>query len=77
MRSPRQQPGNGRHKATSHPATVAAKPSMTATKPPRVTKPGTTTKQRGLSPEVLEAIGKVLPGIIRAVATLIEALRAH
>jgi hypothetical protein len=31
----------------------------------------------GLSPEVWEAIGKVLPGIIKAVAVLIEALKGH
>jgi hypothetical protein len=36
-----------------------------------------TPKPKGLSPEVLEAVGKVLPGIIRAVAVLVEALRAR
>jgi hypothetical protein len=34
-----------------------------------------TRKPKGaLSPEVLESIGKILPGIIRAVAVLIEAI---
>jgi hypothetical protein len=31
----------------------------------------------GLSPEVWESVCRALPGIIRAVATLIEALKTH
>lgn len=34
-------------------------------------------KPWGLSPEVLEAVGRVLPGVIRAVAVLVEALRGQ
>jgi len=34
--------------------------------------------RKGLSPEVWEAVGKVLPGIIKAVAALIDAIsRLH
>jgi hypothetical protein len=34
--------------------------------------------EKGLSPEVWEAVGKVLPGIIKAVAALIDAIsRLH
>jgi hypothetical protein len=40
----------------------------------RATKPA----KEGLSPEVWEAVGKVLPGIIKAVAALIDAIsRLH
>jgi hypothetical protein len=59
----------------------SAKPSRTAKRPSSTgaTEPGSTTENRkGLSPEVWEAIGKVLPGIIKAVAQLIEAIsRLH
>jgi hypothetical protein len=37
-----------------------------------------TRRKRGLSPEALERIGRLLPGIIRAVAQLINAIsRLH
>jgi hypothetical protein len=62
-----------RRKPKLHQATVAVKPSTTATKPQGATKP--TTKNRTvLSPERLETIGKILPGIIKAVAVLIDAI---
>ena len=32
---------------------------------------------KGLSPETWETIGKVLPGIIKAIAALIEVLRLN
>jgi hypothetical protein len=45
---------------------------------PRHKRAKPSTSKTGLSPEVLEAIGKVLPGIIKAVAQLIEAIsRLH
>jgi hypothetical protein len=40
---------------------------------PHGAKPG----NKGLSPEVWETIAKALPGIIKAVADLIDALKLH
>jgi hypothetical protein len=79
MKSPRRKrakPRRGKPRAKRHQATVAAKPSTTAAKPQRAAVPSKKRKA-GLSPECLETIGKILPGIIDAVAKLIEALKAH
>lgn len=51
---------------------MARQPRSKKVKPPGA-KPG----NKGLSPEVWGTIGKALPSIIRAVATLIEALKSH
>jgi BRCT domain type II-containing protein len=54
-----------------------AKPKATSPSSTRATTPGITTQNRSkrvLSPEALERVGKVLPGIITAVAKLIDAI---
>jgi hypothetical protein len=49
-------------------------PSTTATEPQQATEPGQEGLTGRLSPERLETIGKVLPGIIKAVAVLVDAI---
>jgi hypothetical protein len=65
-----------RHKSQPklHQATVAAKPSTTATKLKRAPKPAI---KKFLSTDALKTICNALPGILSAVAKLIEALKGH
>ena len=78
MRPRSHQPGKARRcrsKAKRPPR--SATPSKTAAKPPEGTEtPSSTRKKPGLSPVAWDwaTIGKVLPGIIKAVAVLIDAI---
>lgn len=61
-------------RAKHHQATVAAKPSTTATKPKRGTKP---TTKKFLSTDTLKTICNALPGILSGAAKLVEAFKGH